>query len=129
MTDFTHEIEIHLRFRDIDELGHLTHSVYHDFLAEARVSAMEAALPPRDFPFVLAHVEIDYRHEVRRSDQRVTIHTAIGRVGKRSVTLPQEVRLPDGTLAAEASATLVAWDADERAARDLTDAERAALGA
>jgi acyl-CoA thioester hydrolase len=119
-------IGIGLRWRDMDMLGHLNQAVYHELLEEGR-GALFASLGGMSFPFVLVRVELDYRHEVRRDHGTVEVLTRVERVGGKSVTLAQEMLLPDGTVAAAGSSVLVAWDPQARGSRELTDDERAAL--
>jgi acyl-CoA thioester hydrolase len=64
---------------------------------------------------------------VRRADRAVEAALRVSRIGTTSVTIEHELRLPDGTLAAEGSSVLVAWDAEARRPRPLTGEERAAL--
>jgi acyl-CoA thioester hydrolase len=119
-------IGIGLRWRDMDMLGHLNQAVYHELLEEGR-GALFASLGGMSFPFVLVRVELDYRHEVRRDHGTVEVLTRVERVGGKSVTLAQEMLLPDGTVAAAGSSVLVAWDPQARGSRELSDDERAAL--
>jgi acyl-CoA thioester hydrolase len=119
-------IGIGLRWRDMDMLGHLNQAVYHELLEEGR-GALFASLGGMSFPFVLVRVELDYRHEVRRDHGTVEVLTRVERVGGKSVTLAQEMLLPDGTVAAAGSSVLVAWDPQARGSRELYDDERAAL--
>jgi acyl-CoA thioester hydrolase len=121
-------IGIGLRWRDMDMLGHLNQAVYHELLEEGR-GALFASLGGVSFPFVLVRVELDYRQEVRRDHGTVDILTRVERVGSKSVTLAQEIALPDGTIAASGSSVLVAWDPHARGSRELTGDERAALTA
>ena len=118
-------VSVQLRWRDMDMLGHLNQSVYHELLEEGRGALL--ARGNHSFPFVLAHVEIDYRHEVRRDHGHVDVVSRIERIGRTSVTLAERIELPDGTLAAEGKAVLVAWDMEQRRSRELTPEERAAL--
>ena len=120
------KISVPLRWRDLDLLGHLNQSVYHELLEEGR-GALFASLGDRGFPFVLVHVELDYRHEVRKADGHVEVLTRVARLGRTSVTTDERIQLPDGTLAAEGSSVLVAWDPDARQARELSPDERTAL--
>ena len=117
-----------LRWRDLDNLGHLNQAVYHELLEEGR-GALFARLEENRFPFVLVRVELDYRHEVRRGDGHVEVVTRITGIGRSSVTLEEQILLPDGTVAAEGRAVFVAWDTEARGSRPLSDAERAALAA
>lgn len=126
--DMTSRLRLTLRSRDIDRLGHLTHSVYHDFLAEGRTQVIYERSPER-FDFVLVRVELDYLREVRHAEGYVDVVSAIAGVGTSSVTITQSVRLPDDTPAARARSVVVAWDPDRRAKRRLDDSLRTALGA
>jgi acyl-CoA thioester hydrolase len=119
---------VQLRWRDLDQLGHVNQSVYHEFLEEGRGAAMMTVIERAGgFHFVLARVELDYRHEIRFEDRAVELVTEVIRVGRSSITLGHRVLLPSGTLAAEGTSVLVAWDMGRRASRPLTEAERAAL--
>ena len=116
-----------LRWRDIDGWGHLTHSVYHDFLAEGRLALITARLPGSEFDFVIARVEIDYRREVRREADYVDVTGEITELRGKSFTIDQQIVLPDGSVAADSRSVMVAWDAATRGARELAPRERAAL--
>jgi acyl-CoA thioester hydrolase len=118
-------VRIPIRWRDLDMLGHLNQSVYHEFLEEGRAALFQQL--ELDFPFVLARVELDYRHEVRRDHGHAEIVARPTRIGRSSITVDNEILLPDGTVAASGSSVLVAWDPAARGARALTDDERARL--
>ncbi|HEV2753294.1 MAG TPA: thioesterase family protein [Solirubrobacteraceae bacterium] len=122
-------IRIAVRWRDLDMLGHLNQAVYHEYLEEARGALFERSDGLEHFPFVLARVELDHRREIRRDHGHVDVTARVGRIGTKSVTVEQEVVLPDGTVAAKGSSVLVAWDVDGRSPRPLSERERAALGA
>ena len=51
------------------------------------------------------------------------------RIGTSSMTLREEIRKLDGTIAAEAESVIVARDPETGRSRPLTEAERAALEA
>ena len=121
-------VRVPIRWRDLDLLGHVNQSVYHEILEEGR-GALFKTLEEESFPFVLVHVEIDYRSEVRRDHGHVEVVSRVGRVGSKSVTVEERIELPDGTIAAEGSSVLVAWDPEARTSRELTAGERSALGA
>jgi len=80
-------MRIALRWRDMDMLGHLNQAVYHELLEESR-GALVATLPSSEhFEFVLARVELDYRHEVDHRQREVDAHD-----GDRQVAVGREVR-------------------------------------
>ncbi len=77
--------------------------------------------------FVLARVAIDFRRSSSQDDDVAVVSVRLERIGTSSLTLREEIRKLDGTLAAEAEAVLVARDRETGRSRPLTDAERAAL--
>ena len=127
-----HTVAVQLRWRDMDMLGHLNQSVYHELLEEGRAALMteivrRAGVGQGHGAFVLAHVDLDYHREVRKDHGTVDVFVRVERVGTSSLTLAHEVRLPDGAIAASGTTVLVAWDPASRGKRTLTDAERAAI--
>lgn len=116
-----------LRWRDVDMLGHLNQAVYHELLEEGRAALLTALGPARHETYVMARVELDYKHEVRKDHESVDLVVRVGRIGRKSLTLEHDIVLPDGTLAATGLSVLVGWDAEARCARELSEAERAAL--
>jgi acyl-CoA thioester hydrolase len=121
-------ITIGLRWRDMDMLGHLNQAVYHELLEEGRAALFMSLEEMPSFPFVLVRVELDYKHEVRHDHHTIDVVTRVEKIGRTSVTVGHDVELPDGTLAAQGSSVLVAWDMSARTSRELDEAERAALG-
>lgn len=118
---------ISLRWRDMDQLGHLNQSVYHELLEEGRAALLFGL--GGTAPFVVVRVELDYKREVRRDHGHVDVVVRPGGVGTSSLTLEHGVLLPDGTVAATGKTILVGWDHQARAKRELTADERAALAA
>jgi acyl-CoA thioester hydrolase len=120
--------ELPLRHRDLDALGHVNQAVFHELLEEVRAAFFRATLP--DLPFtgyVLAHVELDYRREVRIEDRYLIGECRVAALGRSRVELENRLVLEDGTVAVEGRAVLVAWDEQTRRSRELTDSEREAL--
>ncbi len=126
-TSLETRVRIGIRWRDLDMLGHLNQAVYHELLEEGRAALFAELASLGDVAFVLARVELDYRHEVRRDHGHVEVVVRPSAIGRSSVTVENEVLLPDGTVAAAGTAVLVAWDPHERRSRKLTDEERAGL--
>jgi acyl-CoA thioester hydrolase len=121
-------VEVALRHRDIDALGHVNQAAYHELLEEVRAEFFDRALPELPYTgYVLARVELDYRHEVRIEERQLTGECHAGRLGRSSIELVHRLLLQDGTVAVEGRAVLVAWDFESRRARALTDAERESL--
>jgi acyl-CoA thioester hydrolase len=121
-------VRVGLRWRDMDMLGHLNQSVYHEVLEEGRAALFASLSGTADFEFVVARVELDHLREVRHDAAHVDVDVRAVAVGRSSVTLEHDVLLPEGTVAASGRSVLVAWDLEARASRELSDSERAALG-
>jgi acyl-CoA thioester hydrolase len=127
----THEKRIEVRWRDVDALRHVNNAVYATYLEEARDGWLEQALGGDGalWDYVLARVAIDFRNEVGLDEEAVVARVSLVRIGTSSLTLREEIRKLDGTLAAEAESVIVARDRETGRSRPLTDAERAALQA
>jgi acyl-CoA thioester hydrolase len=121
-------VELPLRQRDLDALGHVNQAVYHELLEDVRRAFFLHTLP--DLPFtgyVLVHVELDYRREVRIEHRYLVGECRVAELGRSRVELDNRLLLPDGDVAVEGRAVLVAWDEQSRKSRKLTEHERKAL--
>jgi acyl-CoA thioester hydrolase len=119
---------IQTRWPDFDALGHLNHAIYHVYLDEARDEALRTTVGDFNaWPNVVVHASIDYRREIALGVREIIVHTQIAEVGRSSVRFEQTIVTPDGELAAEAEAVLVAWDPAARRSREITQEERQRL--
>ena len=127
----TYEKRIEVRWRDVDALRHVNNAVYATYLEEARDGWLEQALGDDGalWDYVLARLAIDFRNEVGLGEKAVLARVSLARIGNSSLTLREEIRKLDGTLAAEAESVIVARDRETGRSRPLTVAERAKLGA
>ena len=128
MLGAVHETRLQTRWTDFDALGHITHAAYPVYLDEARDRFLTATVGSFDeFAWVIAHISIDYEREIRHPAEEVVVRTRVAEVGRTSLTFEHEVVAPGGEVAATSRAVLVAWDGDARAARVISDDERAKL--
>ena len=125
----TYERRIEVRWRDVDALRHVNNAVYATYLEECRDGWLERALGEHGamWDYVLARVAIDFRREIGLEEEAVVGRVSLARVGRSSITLREEIRKLDGTLAAEAESVIVARDRETGRSRPLTDAERRKL--
>jgi acyl-CoA thioester hydrolase len=123
-----HEERIKIRWRDVDNYGHVNNAVYLTYLEEARDAWTHRALGDR-FDFVIVRVAIDYRRELSLDDDEVIVRCRGAGYGRASIRTAEQVLTPDGTVRAEAESVIVAHDPRARSARALTDEERALLDA
>src|SRR3954467_6869670 len=122
-----HETRLQTRWTDFDKLGHITHAAYPIYFDEARDAFLTETVGPfEEFPWVIAHVSIDYKREVVRPAREGVVSTRGAATGRAGLSCEREVPGPAGVAAASRS-VLVAWDGETRAARPLSEAERAAL--
>jgi acyl-CoA thioester hydrolase len=124
-----HEKRIEIRWRDMDGYRHVNNAVYLTYLEEARDEWLASVLGGMEtiWDYVLARVAVDFRRELRQSDEEVLVSCRLDRIGTSSVRTREAIRTRAGELAAEAEAVLVAREFGEGRSRPLTDAERAAF--
>ena len=127
----TYEKRIEVRWRDVDALRHVNNAVYATYLEECRDGWLERALGDDGamWDYVLARVAIDFRAEVGLGEEAVLARVSLARIGTSSITLREEIRMLDGTLAAEAESVIVARDRETGRSRPLTPPERTKLEA
>ena len=123
-----HEERIRIRWRDVDNYGHVNNAVYLTYLEEARDTWTHRVLGD-GFDFVIVRIAIDYRRELSLDDEEVIVRCQGAGYGRASIRTAEQVMTPDGTVRAEAETVTVAHDPRTRSARPLTDAERALLDA
>ena len=124
-----HEKRIEVRWRDVDNYGHVNNAVYLTYLEEVRDEWLARTLRDEDavWDYVVARVEIDFRREVTQADDAVLATCELERIGTSSVRTRESIRTAAGALAAEARAVLVARDRASGASRPIAPAEREAF--
>lgn len=107
----------------LDSFGHMNHAKYLELFEQARWDWMAASgmgthtiLETGIAPVVL-NVNVSYRKELLPR-QEVTVHCQLASVQNKTLTIEQEMRLPDGTVAC--SLTLLAGIMDTRARKLIT---------
>lgn len=134
MPDF--EIEVTVRSYELDQFGHVNHSVYLNYLEHARWASLAAggfpasALRSRDWAIHVIRIEVDYLKPCFQ-EQRLRIVTRSESFRKTAVTIGQEIfRVddgPDASPAVRARVTTVFIGENGRPMRIPEDA-RIALG-
>jgi acyl-CoA thioester hydrolase len=127
-----HEVRIKIRWRDMDNYGHVNNAVYLNYLEEVRDAWIEGVLGSISdtWDFVLAHVGIDYRTELTQADGEILVRCRIAGIGRSSIRTREEIlKASDGATAAEAESVIVPRDPHKGASRSLTDQERRLLEA
>jgi acyl-CoA thioester hydrolase len=110
----------HVRFRDVDAMGHVNNAVYSTYLEQARIGILGGLEP-----FILARVEIDFRAALREGAD-VEVRTRCSHVGTKSFELQHEIWSSD-RLVAEAKSVLVGYDYQRDQSVPITDDLRRTL--
>jgi acyl-CoA thioester hydrolase len=120
-------VRIPIRWRDVDAYGHVNNAVFLTYLEEARDRLVGSLFGDRSWDFVIARVAIDYRAELNQDHREVVVSCRVTGYGTSSVRTAEEVRTPDGTLAAEAESVVVPRDPESGRSRPLDAEERTVL--
>jgi acyl-CoA thioester hydrolase len=120
--DFVHRE--HVRFRDVDAMGHCNNAVFLTFCEQARIAFLRS-LGPTTEHLILARVHLDYRAPLFEDDE-VEIGVRCSRVGTSSFELEYELRAGD-RVAAEGSSVIVSYDYEQRASKPIPAGWRDAL--
>jgi acyl-CoA thioester hydrolase len=122
------ELEIPIRWRDVDNYGHVNNAVYLTYLEECRDRWVRATLGP-SVDFVIVRIAIDFRRELSLEDGAVLVACRGTGYGTSSIRTSEVIRARAGWLAAESESIVVAHDPAIRRSRPLTPEDRAAIDA
>lgn len=124
--DFQVSVDVQLRFRDCDMLGHVNNAVYLSWMELGRMAFSDKILPYIDWKkegFILAHVSVDYLEPVFLTD-KVKVYMRAGKVGTKSVHLECVITKDDGKgerPAAKGLNIIVAFDYVENRSMNLPE--------
>jgi acyl-CoA thioester hydrolase len=125
-----HVHEFHVRFGDIDSLGHVNNCRYLTYLEDARISMFFTDPLREGRPqlrgLVVARHEIDYKRPLLFGPDPVRVETWVTEMRAASFALAYEIR-DDEHVYARASSVIVAYDVERGLTRRLTEAERSFL--
>jgi len=123
------QVDIRVRWADMDAYQHVNNGVYLNYLEEARDTVMVSLFGDEATDFVLAHVDIDFRNELTQDDGTIEVLSRVVSYGRSSVRSREVVRKKDGTLAAEGGAVVVPRNPSTGRSRPLTADEVAWIDA
>ena len=126
-SDFRVVCKIRPRFRDTDAMGHVNNAVYVTYLEVARQEYWARVQEHPDYkrvPFILAHVEIDFRSEALVSEV-LQVGIRCDRIGGKSFGFRYEVwEASAGRMVAEAETVQVCYDYGAKGTIPMPDALR-----
>ena len=122
------ELEIRIRWRDVDNYGHVNNAVYLTYLEECRDHWVRTAVGETT-DFVIVRIAVDFRRELSLEDGAVLVSCRGTGYGTSSIRTAETIRAEAGWIAAESESVVVAHDPQARRSRPLTGPEREALDA
>jgi acyl-CoA thioester hydrolase len=110
---YFHLTPIQIRFNDIDQLGHVTNSVYQQYFDLGRMNYFNEVLKEQlDWEvegLILASISIDYLSPIKLYDN-VVVRTKIYHIGNKSLKMSQELfDESTGKITANSKATMVGF--------------------
>jgi acyl-CoA thioesterase FadM len=117
-----------MRWRDLDGLGHVNHTVALTYLEEGRDAFLAARGIRRD-NYVVGRCTVSFLGELDPAHGEVVVETEVSELGNKSLTTSERIRDHEGNVAVEAEFGLVLWDPERRQSRPIAADERAALTA
>lgn len=121
-----HGHRVQVRWRDLDGLGHVNHTVVLTYLEEGRDAWLEEHGIRRD-EYVVGRCSVNFRREIDPAFKAVTVQCGVRELGRSSLTTSERIVDDSGQVVVEAEFGLVLWDPEQRSSRPITDAERASL--
>jgi acyl-CoA thioesterase FadM len=115
-----------MRWRDLDGLGHVGHTVVLDYLEEGRDAFLKGHGIERD-EYVVGRCSVSFLEEVDPGFGTVTVHCAVTELGNSSLATAERILDDSGRVIVEAEFGIVLWDPELRTSRPITDQERASL--
>ena len=79
-------MDVDVRFRDLDAMGHVNNSVFFTYFEEGRKNFSHQIfhfLDPAEFKFIMAHIQCDFLKPVKLSD-RLTLQMWVLSIGSKS---------------------------------------------
>lgn len=120
------DVEVTLRWRDLDHQGHVYHAAMVSLLDEARVAWLSTWVRPAPpDAFVVVRLDLTFAAELRITDRSVRVSHTLLRRGTTSLGLREEMRAShDDRVVVSAETVIVMWDADAHEPRMFSEAER-----
>lgn len=125
---YTVSLDVQVRFRDTDAMGHVNNAVYLSYLESARVHYWRLLTKTRDWrslDIILARAEVDYRYPAT-VDMDLVVWVRVSELKRSSFVMEYRVEeTGSGRLIAEARTVQACFDYQAGKVRRIPDAVRA----
>ncbi len=128
LASFRFSVDVRPRYCETDALGHVSNTVYPEYLEFGRLQYFIAAGDPEPGPFSFAHVtaELHVRHLAPCFyDEPLRVVSKLVALGRSSATMEQALLGADDSIRTVSRVTIVRSDGD--ATMPWSDTQRAAL--
>ena len=119
---------VQMRWRDLDGLGHVNHTVVLTYLEEGRDAMLHRHGISRE-EYVVGRCSVSFAGEIDPAFGSVTVQCAVRELGRSSMTTSERILDVQGNVLVEAEFGLVLWDPERRGSRPISAQERASLAA
>jgi len=117
---------VQMRWRDLDGLGHVNHTVVLTYLEEGRDAWLAVNGIARE-EYVVGRCNVNFKREIDPAWRQVTVQTDLSELGRSSLVTSERILDDAGEVVVEAEFGLVLWDPEQRGSRPISDEERASL--
>jgi acyl-CoA thioester hydrolase len=117
---------VQMRWRDLDGLGHVNHTVVLTYLEEGRDAWLAGHGIKRE-EYVVGRCNVNFRREIDPDWKTVTVQCDVRELGRSSLVTNERILDDAGEVVVEAEFGLVLWDPQQRGSRPISDDERASL--
>lgn len=95
--EFRFDVEMTVRYRDMDALAHVNNAVYGSYIEQARIKYVEEVVGMTfdEWEMVLANINLDFRRPIVHEDGYVRVEVGVTEVGESSFTLGYRVYAGD----------------------------------
>lgn len=119
---------VQMRWRDLDGLGHVNHTVALTYLEEGRDAFLRRHGIARE-EYVVGRCSVRFNGEIDPAFESVVVQCSVSELGTKSVTTRERILDAAGEPVVEAEFGLVLWDPGARGSRAITATERESLSA
>lgn len=118
----------HVRFADLDMLGHVNNKAFATYYESGRVDYMAARglSDGMRVGMAMVRLELDYRHEIRFPNT-LKIGVRLAKLGNSSLTLVCAIFDQEGRCVSTARSVAVRFNAETRSSQHFSPEERALL--
>ncbi len=124
-------LDLSIRFRDIDSMGHVNNAVYFTFFEHGRVEFFKKVFRTvdlKDIDIIIGHIRCDYLAPIRLMDE-VSLHQWVSKIGRKSFEFRYDLvsQAEDSLIYAKGTSVQVFYDYEKDSSGIIPDQYRRKL--